>query len=139
MDRGGLLQLKRFQVEELRRRLAALDGMRNGLEGKIRELEMAVTRERQRNPDSAIARLALPNIVEGIELRRKNLEKTRADLERDRTALEAELFSAIQALNAAESAEEERRRRSAWAATAVSDFREKEQFARRHLRRHATR
>jgi hypothetical protein len=113
--------------------------MKNALELNIRELETAVTRERQRNPDSALARLALPNIVEGIELRRKNLEKTRADLQRDRTALEAELFNAVQALNATESAEEERRRRSVWGPTTMAELREKEQFARRHLRRHAAR
>jgi hypothetical protein len=126
-------------VEELRRRLAALDGMKNALELNIRELETAVTRERQRNPDSALARLALPNIVEGIELRRRNLEKTRDDLQRDRTALEAELFNAVQALNATESAEEERRRRSVWGTSTMAELREKEQFARRHLRRHAAR
>ena len=126
-------------MEELRRRLAALDGMKNALELNIRELETAVTRERQRNPDSALARLALPNIVEGIELRRRNLEKTRDDLQRDRTALEAELFNAIQALNATESAEEERRRRSVWGTSTMAELREKEQFARRHLRRHAAR
>jgi len=131
--------LRRFHVEELRRRLAALDGMKNALELNIRELETAVTRERQRNPDSALARLALPNIVEGIELRRRNLEKTRDDLQRDRTALEAELFNAIQALNATESAEEERRRRSVWGTSTMAELREKEQFARRHLRRHAAR
>ena len=126
-------------MEELRRRLAALDGMKNALEQNIRELETAVTRERQRNPDSALARLALPNIVEGIELRRRNLEKTRDDLQRDRTALEAELFNAVQALNATESAEEERRRRSVWGTSTMAELREKEQFARRHLRRHAAR
>jgi hypothetical protein len=139
LDKGGSLQLRRFHVEELRRRLAALDGMKNALELNIRELETAVTRERQRNPDSALARLALPNIVEGIELRRRNLEKTRDDLQRDRTALEAELFNAVQALNATESAEEERRRRSVWGTSTMAELREKEQFARRHLRRHAAR
>lgn|SRR5690242_7737517 len=113
--------------------------MKNALELNIRELETAVTRERQRNPDSALARLALPNIVEGIELRRRNLEKTRDDLQRDRTALEAELFNAVQALNATESAEEERRRRSVWGTSTMAELREKEQFARRHLRRHAAR
>jgi prefoldin subunit 5 len=139
LDRGGFLHLKRFQVEELQRRMAALDGMRSALEQNIRDLETAVTRERQRNPDSALARLAMPNIVEGIEQRRKNLEKTHSDLERDRSGLEAELTAATQELKAAEAAEDERRRRSIWAPTAVAEMREKEQFARRHLRRHATR
>jgi ribosomal protein L9 len=113
--------------------------MRSALEQNIRDLESAVTRERQRNPDSALARLAMPNIVEGIEQRRKNLEKTHADLEQDRKALEAELTTATQQLTAAESAEDERRRRSIWAPTAMAELREKDQFARRHLRRHATR
>ena len=119
--------------------MAALDGMRAALEQNIRDLEMAVARERQRNPDSALARLAMPNIVGGIEQRRKNLEKTHADLQRDRTVLEAELMAATQELTAAEFAEDERRRRSIWAPTAAAELREKEQFARRHLRRHATR
>jgi len=137
--KGGSLHLKKFQVEELTRRLAALDQMKGDLDGSVRQLDGAVARERQRGMDSMIARLAMPRILEGLELRRQNIEKTRVELERDRARLESELAAASEELKAAEFAEAERRRRSAQTAATVADFREQEQFARRHLRRHAVR
>lgn len=139
MIKGGSLHLKRFHVEQLTRRLAALDQMKNDLEDSVRQLDGAAAREHQRGADSMIARLAMPRILEGLELRRQNIEKTRLELERDRERLEAELAASTEELKTVEFAEAERRRRSAQAAAAVVDFREQEQFARRHLRRHAMR
>jgi hypothetical protein len=139
VTKGVSLHLKRFHVEERTRRLMALDQMKNDLEDNLLQLEGAAARERQRGADSMIARLAMPRILEGLELRRQNIEKTRIELERDRGRLEAELAAATEELKTAEFAESERRRRSAQTAAAVADFREHEQFARRHLRRHAMR
>ena|SRR5579871_534813 len=139
VTKNASLDLKRFHVEELTRRLAALDQMKDDLEDSVRQLEGAVARERQRGADSIIARLAMPRILEGLELRRQNIQKTRTELERDRERLEMELAAATEELSSAEFAESERRRRSAQAASTVADFRESQQFARRHLRRHALR
>jgi flagellar protein FliJ len=137
--RKSLIQLKRFRVEELKARLAALDEMKGGLDENIRQLDSAMERERVRSGDSAIARLAMPNILKGIEARRGNIEKTRADLERDRTELEAELVVAEQELAAAETAEEQRRKRAVESAASMAEYRRDQQLMRRHLRRHAIR
>ena len=139
MVRKSLVQLKRFRVEELKGRLAALDEMKGGLDENIRQLDSAMERERVRSGDSAIARLAMPNILRGIEVRRNNIEKTRVDLERDRNELEAELTVAVQELEAAETAEEQRRRRAVQSAASMAEFRRDQQLMRRHLRRHAIR
>jgi flagellar protein FliJ len=137
--RKSLIRLKRFRVEELKGRLAALDEMKGGLDENIRQLDSAMEREKIRSGDSAITRLAMPNIIKGIEVRRSNIEKTRADLERDRNALQAELTTAVQELEAAEVAEEQRRRRAVESAASMAEFRRDQQLMRRHLRRHAVR
>ena len=133
------MHLKRFQVDELRRRLAALNAMKHGLDENIRELEHALERENLRSGDSAIARLAMPNVRQMIELRRKNIEKTRSDLDRDRTALETELETAVEELKAAEVNEGERVRRASQAAETVAEYRREQHLIRQHLRRHAVR
>ena len=139
LSRNSYLHLKRFQVEELRRRLAALEAMKLGLDDNFRDLDHALERENQRSGDSAIARLAMPNVRQMIELRRKNIEKTRADLERDRAGLEAELEKAVEEMKAAEFSEVERGRRASEAAETLAEYRREQHLIRQHLRRHAIR
>lgn len=139
MSRNSFLHLKRFQVDELRRRLAALDTMKQGLDDNVRQLDHALDRENQRSADSAIARLAMPNIRQMIEFRRRNIDKTRSDLERDRATLECELESAQEELKAAELSELERGRRATQAAESLAEFRREQHLQRQHLRRHAVR
>ena len=43
--RESLLRLKRFRVDELKRRLATLDEMKGDLEKKLADLDDSVTRE----------------------------------------------------------------------------------------------
>jgi len=135
----SLVEAKRFRVEELKWRLAALDEMKAGLENNIRELESTVERQRVKSGDSSIARLAMPNLERAIESRRQNIEKTRENLEQDRSSLEEQLTAAMQELHAAELAEEARRRRVVDGAAEMADLRRDQQWMRRHLRRHAVR
>ena len=49
MKRGDtLIRLRRFRVDEMKRRLATLDGMKADAERKLADLEDSVSRERHR-------------------------------------------------------------------------------------------
>jgi len=135
--RDSLLRLKRFRVDELKRRLATLDEMRADLEKKITDLEDSVTRERQRANDSDIGRLAFPSFLQSIEVRRKNIQNTQKELERERVVQQEDLASAFQDLKSFELAEEERLRRTEQAEAQADQARLDEIAMVRHLRKHA--
>jgi flagellar FliJ protein len=137
--RGSLLRLKRFRVDELKRRLTTLDEMKTDLEKKLTDLEDSVVRERQRASDSDIGRLAFPSFLQSIEVRRKNIRTTMADLERERAAQQDDLSAAFQDLKSFELAEEERLRRSAEAEAHAQQSRMDEIAMVRHLRKHSAR
>lgn len=137
--RGSLLRLKRFRVDELKRRLATLDEMKTDLEKKLSDLEDSVVRERQRANDSDIGRLAFPSFLQSIEVRRKNIRNTMTNLEKERSAQQEELASAFQDLKSFELAEEERLRRSAEAESRSAQSRLDEIAMVRHLRKHSAR
>ena len=52
--RESLLRLKRFRVDEMKRRIAAIDAMKVDLERKLTDLDDNVAREKQRAGDSDI-------------------------------------------------------------------------------------
>ncbi|HXJ01322.1 MAG TPA: flagellar FliJ family protein [Micropepsaceae bacterium] len=137
--RGSLLRLKRFRVDELKRRLGTLDEMKTDLEKKLTDLEDSVVRERQRANDSDIGRLAFPSFLQSIEVRRKNIRTTMADLERERAAQQDDLSAAFQDLKSFELAEEERLRRAAEAEARQQQSRMDEIAMVRHLRKHSAR
>ena len=83
--RDTLLRLKRFKVDELKRRLGTLDEMKADLEKKLADLDDSVNREKLRANDSDIGRLAFPSFLQSIDVRRKNIRNTMKDLERERT------------------------------------------------------
>src|SRR5215475_3527281 len=127
--RGSLLRLKRFRVDELKA----------DLERKLQDLEDSVVREKQRAADSEIGRLAFPSFLQSIDVRRKNIKTTMADLERERSAQQDDLAAAFQDLKAFELAEEERLRRAAEAEGRAQQSRMDELAMVRHLRKHAAR
>ena len=137
--RGSILRLKRFRVDELKRRLATLDEMKADLERKLQDLEDSVVREKQRAADSEIGRLAFPSFLQSIDVRRKNIRTTMADLERERSAQQDDLATAFQDLKSFELAEEERLRRAAEAENRSQQSRMDELAMVRHLRKHTAR
>jgi flagellar export protein FliJ len=137
--RGSLLRLKRFRVDELKRRLVTLDEMKSDLEKKLTDLEDSVVRERQRASDSDIGRLAFPSFLQSIEVRRKNIRTTMSDLERERAAQQDDLAAAFQDLKSFELAEEERLRRASEAEARAQQSRMDEIAMARHLRKHSAR
>jgi flagellar export protein FliJ len=137
--RDSLLRLKRFRVDEFKRRLATLDEMKADLERKLVDLNDSVTREKQRAEDSEIGRLAFPSFLQSIDARRKNIRATTAELDRERSVVQDELAAAFQDLKGFEIAEEERLRRLTEAEARAAQSRMDEMALVRHLRKHAIR
>jgi len=137
--RDTLLRLKRFRVDELKRRLATLEEMKADLERKLADLDETVAREKHRAADSDIGRLAFPSFVRSIDARRDNIRATMKDIERERAAAEGDLASAFQDLKIFEMAEDERTRRIAEAGARPAQSRLDELSIVRHLRKHAFR
>ena len=137
--RDSLLRLKRFRVDELKRRLATLDEMKNDLERKLADLDDSVVREKSRAADSDIGRLAFPSFLQSIDVRRKNIRTTMSELERERAAHQDDLAAAFQDLKSFELAEEERLRRAVESENRAAQARLDEMAIVRHLRKHANR
>ena len=140
MKRGDtLIRLRRFRVDEMKRRMATLDGMKADAERKLSDLEDSVTRERQRAGDSDIGRLAFPSFLRSIETRRENLRATLKEIERERVTAQADLNAAFQDLKSLEFATEQQAKRVAEIQTRRSQSRLDEMALVRHLRKHAMR
>jgi flagellar export protein FliJ len=137
--RDTILRLKKFRVDDLKRRLGTLDEMKADLDKKLADLEESVAREKHRSADSDIGRLAFPSFVQSIETRRKNIRTTMKELERERLQVHDELTAAFQDLKSFEQAEEERVRRIAEAEVRAAQSRLDDMAIVRHLRKHALR
>ena len=140
MKRGDtLIRLRRFRVDEMKRRMATLDGMKADAERKLADLEESVARERQRAGDSDIGRLAFPSFLRSIEARRENLRATLKDIERERVTAQADLNAAFQDLKSLEFATEQQAKRTAEIEARRDQSRLDEMALVRHLRKHALR
>ena len=137
--RDSLMRLKRFRVDDLKRRMTTLDGMRADLERKLSDLEESVTRERQRANDSEIGRLAFPSFLRSIETRRENLRNTVKEIDRERAQCQGELTVAYQDLKSLELATEQQAKRAAEIEARRTQSRVDEMAIVRHLRKHALR
>ena len=137
--RDTLMRLKRFKVDDLKRRMGTLDAMRSDLERKIADLEESVARERHRANDTDIGRLAFPSFLRSIEDRRENLRNSLKDIERERAICQAELTAAYQDMKSLELAMEQQVRRAAEIEERRSQSRIDEMAIVRHLRKHALR
>jgi flagellar FliJ protein len=140
MKRGDtLIRLRRFRVDEMKRRMATLDGMKADAERKLSDLEDSVARERQRAGDSDIGRLAFPSFLRSIESRRENLRATLKEIERERVTAQSDLNAAFQDLKSLEFATEQQAKRVAEIESRRSQSRLDEMALVRHLRKHALR
>src|SRR5271154_6603718 len=135
----SLLRLKRFRVDEMKRRIAAIEAMRMDLEHKLTDLDDNVAREKQRAGDSDIGRLAFPSFLRSIEARRENLRTTMKDIEREHAVAQADMADAFQELKSLEIAAEQQERRLADIEGRRAQTRMDEIALVRHLRKHAVR
>jgi flagellar FliJ protein len=134
-----LLRLKRFRVDEMKRRIAAIDAMRTDLEHKLTDLDENVAREKQRAGDSDIGRLAFPSFLRSIDARRENLRNTLKEIEREHAAALIDLNNAFQDLKALEFATEQQAKRLAEIEARRAQQRLDEMALVRHLRKHSLR
>ena len=134
-----LLRLKRFRVDEMKRRIAAIDAMRTDLERKLADLDDNVAREKQRAGDSDIGRLAFPSFLRSIEARRENLRNTLREIEREYAAAQLDLNNAFQDLKSLEFATEQQAKRLAEIEARRAQSRLDEMALVRHLRKHSLR
>ncbi len=134
-----LLRLKRFRVDEMKRRIASIDAMKADLERKLADLDDNVAREKQRAGDSDIGRLAFPSFLRSIEQRRENLRTTLKEIEREYAVAQADMENAFQDLKSLEVATEQQAKRLAEMQNRRAQARLDEMALVRHLRKHALR
>lgn len=134
-----LLRLKRFRVDEMKRRISAIDTMRANLERKLTDLDEDVAREKQRAGDSDIGRLAFPSFLRSIDSRRENLRNTLKEIEREYASAQLDLNNAFQDLKALEFATEQQAKRLAEIEARRAQSRLDEMALVRHLRKHTLR
>ena len=134
-----LLRLKRFRVDEMKRRMAAIEAMKVDLDKKLSDLDDNVAREKQRAGDSDIGRLAFPSFLKSIESRRENLRTTLRDIEKEYAAAQLDLTNAFQDLKSLEFATEQQAKRLAEIQTRRNQARLDEMAMVRHLRKHSLR
>jgi flagellar export protein FliJ len=134
-----LLRLKRFRVDEMKRRMASIEAMKSDLEKKLSDLDDNVAREKQRAGDSDIGRLAFPSFLKSIEVRRENLRTTLKDIEKEYAAAQLDLTTAFQDLKSLEFATEQQAKRLAEIQNRRAQARMDEMAMVRHLRKHSLR
>ena len=134
-----LLRLKRFRVDEMKRRIASIDAMKADLERKLADLDDTVAREKQRAGDSDIGRLAFPSFLRSIETRRENLRTTLKEIEREYAAAQQDLTDAFHDLKSLEVATEQQAKRLSEMQARRAQARLDEIALVRHLRKHALR
>jgi hypothetical protein len=106
--RQSLIRLQRFRVDEARRKLLSLEGMKAELVRKTGELETTVAAEQRRAIEDEIGRFAYPGFARAILSRKDNISKTLGEVERQILAAQDELNAAYRDLKKFEIAEEGR-------------------------------
>jgi flagellar FliJ protein len=134
-----LLRLKRFRVDEMKRRIASIEAMKADLERKLADLDDNVAREKQRAGDSDIGRLAFPSFLRSIEARRENLRITLKEIEREQAAAQLDMSNAFQDMKSLEVATEQQAKRLAEMQARRAQSRLDEMALVRHLRKHTLR
>ena len=134
-----LLRLKRFRVDEMKRRISTIDAMRANLERQLTNLDEDVAREKPRANDSDIGRLAFPSFLRSVEARRENLRTTLKEIEREYESAQLDLNNAFQDLKALEFATEQQAKRLAEIEARRAQSRLDELALVRHLRKHTLR
>jgi flagellar FliJ protein len=135
----SLMRLKRFKVDNLKRRMTTLDGMKSDCERKLADLEESIAREKQRANDTDIGRLAFPSFLRSIDVRRENLRATLREIERERAMVQTDLTAAFQDLKSLELATEAQAKRAEEVEARRAQSRLDEMSIVRHLRKHALR
>jgi flagellar FliJ protein len=97
-SREALIRLHRFRVDEIRRRLQSLDGMRADLTKKMSDLETMMQEEQRRAAHSDLGRLAYPSFARSVVARRENIQRSIDEVEKQASGVTEELQAAYREL-----------------------------------------
>ncbi len=108
-SRETLIRLKRFQVEEKRRRLAQIETMIAEFQRMAADLDREIAAEEQKANISDPAHFAYPTYAKAAAQRRDNLRRSATDLEVQLDDAKAELGEAYEELKKVEILEDRER------------------------------
>jgi len=108
-SRDTLLRLKRFQVDERRRRVAQIEMMIAEFERMAADLSREIAVEEQKAGISDPSHFAYPTYARAASQRRDNLRESAQNLHRQLDDAKAELGEAFEELKKAESLEDRER------------------------------
>ena len=101
-SRDSLIRLKRFQVDDHRRRIAKIELMINEFSRMVVELDREITTEESKSGITDPAHFAYPTYARSARSRRDNLKQSVEELNGQITEVRAKLDIALQDLQKAE-------------------------------------
>jgi flagellar protein FliJ len=108
-SRDTLIRLKRFQVDEKRRRVAQIEFMIAEFDRMSADLDREIAAEEQKAGNSDPAHFAYPTYAKAARQRRDNLRRSADDLKTQLEEAKAEVGEALEGLKKAESLEDRER------------------------------
>ena len=119
-SRNTLIRLKRFNVEEKRRRVAQIEAMIAEFDRMAADLDREIAAEEQRAGISDLSHFAYPTYAKAARVRRDNLRQSADELKVQLADAQAELGEAFEALKKVEVLQD-RERQSERAADAARE------------------
>lgn len=101
-SRDTLIRLKRFSVDEKRRRVAQIEMMMAEFDRMAADLDREIAAEEHRSGISDVAHFAYPTYAKAARARRDNLKQSADDLKTQLGDAQAELGEAFEALKKVE-------------------------------------
>ena len=101
-SRDTLIRLKRFHVDEKRRRVTQIETMIADFDRMAADLEREVAVEEQKSGISDISHFAYPTYAKAVRTRRDNLRRSADELKGQLADAQAELGEAFEALKKVE-------------------------------------
>ena len=101
-SRDTLIRLKRFNVDEKRRRVAQIEAMIAEFDRMAADLDREIATEEQRAGISDLAHFAYPTYAKAARARRDNLRHSADELKSQLSDAQAELGEAFEALKKVE-------------------------------------
>lgn len=101
-SRDTLIRLKRFNVDEKRRRVAQIESMIAEFDRMVLDLDREIAGEEQRAGIADLAHFAYPTYAKAARSRRENLRQSADDLKVQLADAQAELGEAFEALKKVE-------------------------------------
>ncbi|WP_375459657.1 flagellar export protein FliJ [uncultured Enterovirga sp.] len=101
-SRDTLIRLKRFQVDEKRRRVVQIEAMVAEFDRMAGDLDREIAAEEQKSGISDLGHFAYPTYAKAARTRRDNLKRSADDLKTQLSDAQAELGEAFEALKKVE-------------------------------------